>query len=179
MMRGDPPNAVRPFALGERWREYYSPTYDLSILALWVAALLVVAYRIARHGLWRRERPLEGEAMTLTSSKRLGARSLDRRSFASYTRVFTVITRYAVDFYPAMAAAACLCAGMALVGAVRKRAPQHVPAAQLFLFAGVVALDIAGWRGWASRTVSPYRAKGRAIGARWHRCARRPGPRRA
>ena len=67
--------------------------------------------------------------------------------FVFYARVSQVVTRYASDFYPAVAAA-CLCVGMAVVDAVRRRAPTFTGSARLAI-AGGVALYMASERGWA------------------------------
>ena len=59
------PASVARYAVGERWREYYSPTFDLWVFAAWVAAFGVVAWRIARRRLWRRDRDLATEVTTV------------------------------------------------------------------------------------------------------------------
>jgi hypothetical protein len=149
IMMGAPPEAVRPYAIGERWREYYSPTFDEWILAAWVLSLGAVVWRVVRGRLWRSDRPLDGEVATL-----IGAWALPPVVvlFFFYARVGTIVTRYFVDMYPAFAAA-CLCFAMTTVDALRKYAPQRVGSVQI-AFVFVAGLYISGWRGWASGLAS-------------------------
>src|SRR5262249_11513608 len=45
IMMGTPPPPMTKYTVGERWREYYAPTFDRVILAVWVAALVIVVWR--------------------------------------------------------------------------------------------------------------------------------------
>ncbi len=150
IMNAPPPATVAPYAVGERYREYYAPTYNRLILALWVAALLLVVVRLVRGRLWRRDRPLEGELATI-----IGAWAVPPTLvlFVFYARVDNFVTRYASDLYPGFAAAA-LCVGMALVGAVRVRAPRWASSAQLAM-ACAVSLYITSWHGWTTHMSTP------------------------
>jgi hypothetical protein len=154
IMMGMPPASVQPYAVGVRWREYYAPTYDLIILALWIAALVLVCVRTYRHRLWRRDRDLSREIVTIVGAWALPPILV---LFPFYARIGNLVTRYATDMFPAFAAAS-LCVGMAAVGAVRRRAPSMTGAAQLAI-AGTVALYIAGWRGWATHLSQPIDRK--------------------
>lgn len=138
---GPPPEAVKRFAVGERFREYYSPTFDLFIFAAWVAAVVIVAAAIVRRRLWRRDRDLGTEVAIVVGAWAIPPSLV---LFAFFTRLSFTVTRYATDMYPAMAAA-CLCVGMVLVDVVRRNAPSLTASAQLAI-AGLVALYIAGWR---------------------------------
>ncbi len=154
IMMGTPPASVQPYLVAERWREYYAPTYNLLVLALWVAALVIVCWRVGAHRLWRRERPLGGEVATVVGVWALPPSII---LFVFYARVGQMVTRYSSDMYPAFAAAS-LCVGMAVVGAVRKRAPGLTASAQLAI-AGGVALYIAGCRDWATHLSHPVDRK--------------------
>jgi hypothetical protein len=147
------PPAVAPYAIGERWREYYSPTFDLGILACWIASISILAVRVIRGRLWRRDRPLDHAAA-------LAAWALPPSIviFAFYSWSGTIVTRYAVDLFPAFAATA-LCVGTTIVDAVRARAPSKVGAAQILL-AGVAALYLAGDRGWPQQLSHPLERQG-------------------
>jgi hypothetical protein len=150
IMMGAPPPSVQPYVVGERWREYYSPTYDLVIFGAWLAALGIVGFQIIRRRLWRSDRDLRNEIAVV-----VGAWGLPTSIalFVFYARVGNIVTRYTTDVYPALAATS-LCVGMAIVNGVRARAPAKVPSAQLVL-AGVVALYLGGWRGWARHLSTP------------------------
>jgi hypothetical protein len=152
---GAVPPAVAPYAQGERWREYYAPTFDKLILAIWLLALVIVCVNAAR-GL-RRAR--SGDAAPPRVMTLIGAWAVPPVIvlFPFYARVGSWVTRYATDFYPAFAAA-CVCVGMAIVDAFRRRSPALAPSAQLML-AGCVALYIADWRGWATHLSQPVDKK--------------------
>jgi hypothetical protein len=154
IMMGTPPASVKGYAVGERWREYYSPTYDLFTFAVWLAIFVIVGYRVVRYRLWRRDRDLGEEIPTV-----LGAWALPPSIglFLLYTQVPNMVTRYLVDMYPAFAAAS-LCVGMAAVDLVRKRVPGMTASVQIAL-AGVTALYLAGWRGWAQHLSQPVNAE--------------------
>jgi hypothetical protein len=146
----DPPASVRPFAVGIRWREYYAPTFDLLLLGIFVAAVALVVWRIASQRLWRSDRPLAGETFAVVGTWALPpAIGL----FVFYARVPQSVTRYASDLYPAFAAAS-LAVGMAVVAAVRARAPRFTGSAQLVI-GGLVALYFASWQGWVTHLVDP------------------------
>jgi hypothetical protein len=147
---GAPPEALRPYALGERWREYYSPGFDLLTLGILAATLLIVGSGVVRHSLWRPTQPLEEDRAII-----LGAWALPPSLvlFFFYARVGTVVTRYLSDFYPAFAAA-WLCVGMAIVDTVRKGVPGKGASAQIGI-AAAAALYIAGWRGWVEGLSTP------------------------
>ena len=144
------PATVAPYAIGQRWREYSSPTFDLWIFAAWVAAFAVVAWRIVSRRLWRRGRELGDEVTTVVG---LWALPPSIALFVFYARVGNLATRYMVDLYPAYAAAA-ICVGMAFVDGVRKRAPRGVPAAQLTI-AAVGWIYLSGGGGWPPRREGP------------------------
>jgi hypothetical protein len=131
---GVPPAAIGPFARGERWREYYSPGFDVPTFGVVVAAIFVVGWRGVRHRLWQSGRTLDDERAVI-----LGAWALPPALvlFVFYARVGTIVTRYLTDLYPAFAAA-WLCVGMVVVDAVRKRAPGRAAAAQVAIAAGAV-----------------------------------------
>ena len=149
------PPAVAPYAQGERWREYYAPTFDRIILALWFVALAIVCVSFVR-GLLRLR---AGDAVRPRIPTLVGAWSLPTVLvlFLFYSRHGSWVTRYATDFYPGFAAA-CVCVGMTIVDAVRRRSPELAPSAQLAM-AGLVALYIADWRGWATHLSQPVDKK--------------------
>ena len=150
IMMGTPPEAVRPYVVGDRWREYYSPTFDLLTFALCMVTLVIVGWRVVRGRLWRMDRPLEDERATL-----IGAWALPPAIvlFGFYARVGTSVTRYSTDFYPAFAAV-FLAVGIAVVDVARRRDPRFVASAQLAL-ACLAALYVSGWRGWATGLSAP------------------------
>jgi hypothetical protein len=149
-----PPAEVARYAVGERFREYYAPTYDRVVLALFCLAAGIVCWRIVRGRLWRRDRDLRGEVATV-----IGAWALPPGVvlFVFYAHIANLVTRYATDLCPAFAAA-CLCVGAAVVDAVRARASSMVSSAQLAI-ACAVALYISGWRGWATNLSHPLDRK--------------------
>jgi hypothetical protein len=150
IMADTPPPSVQAYAVGERWREYYSPTYDLIALAVWIAAMGIVSWRMVRGRLWRRSSPLDDEVLTVAGAWALPTALL---LFVFYARISNMVTRYAADAYPAVAAA-FLCVGMALVDAVRKRAARLTTLSQLAI-AGAAGLYVSGWRGWATQLSQP------------------------
>jgi hypothetical protein len=154
IMMGTPPPAVEPYIVGERWREYYAPTFGLVILAVWLLAVAVVGVRIVRRRLWRSDRSLRGEASVV-----LGVWGIVSFVvlFVFYSRISQTVTRYASDMYPAMAAAG-LCVGMAIVDVIRKRAPRAVGSAHLAI-AGAFALYLSTWNGWATHLSHPVDRK--------------------
>jgi hypothetical protein len=148
------PASVAPYAAGERWREYYSPTFDLWVFAAWVAAFAVVAWRIVRARLWRHDRDLRADVTTIIG---LWALPPSVVLFLFYVRVPNFATRYAVDMVPAYAAI-LVCVGMAVVDAVRERAPGRVAAVRLALAAAGVAY-LSGGRGWPRQPQRPVDRK--------------------
>jgi hypothetical protein len=148
---GQPPASIQPYIVGERWREYYAPTYDLVVLVIWIAALVIVLRRVVRGRLWRSSSVLDGEIATVVGAWALPT---SLTLFVFYTRIPNMVTRYAADAYPAFAAA-FLCVGMAAVEAVRKRAPPRVTLVAQLAIAGAAALYISGWRGWVSHLSQP------------------------
>ncbi len=144
------PASVAPFTVGERWREYYSPTYDRWVFACWIAAFGIVAWRLVYKRPWRRDRDIGGEVTTIVG---LWALPPSIVLFVFYAKVGNLATRYLIDLYPAFAAV-LLCVGMAAVDAVRKRAPKQVAPAQLAI-AAVAALYLSGWHGWARQLSHP------------------------
>ncbi len=148
------PPSVAPYAVGERWREYYSPTYDLWVFAVWVAAFVVVAWRIGRRQLWRRDRDLGAEVATVVG---LWALPPSIVLFVFYARVGNFATRYAVDMYPAYAAV-LVCVGMAVADVVRERAPRRVAAVR-FAIAAAGCAYLAGGRGWPRQPQRPVDRK--------------------
>jgi hypothetical protein len=149
IMMGTPPPAVRPYVEGERWREYYSPTYDRFVLAGLVLALGIVCWRVVHRRLWRAG-DLAEERATIVGAWALPPAIV---LFVFYARVGNLVTRYLVDMYPAFAAAS-MCVGMAVVDWFRKRTPALAPSAQLAI-AGACGLYIATWTGWASNLSHP------------------------
>jgi hypothetical protein len=150
IMMGVPPASVQPYIVGERWREYYAPTYDLVALGVWIAALAIVCWRIVRGRLWSPHRDLDDEITTVVGAWGVPTAAL---LFVFYARMPNTVTRYATDAYPAFAAT-FLCVGMALVNTVRKRRPSMTASAQVAL-AAAAALYIGGWRGWARHLSQP------------------------
>ncbi len=143
IMMGKPPPSVASYAFGERWREYYSPTYDLYVFAAWMIAVGIVGWRVVHHKLWQRDRELDRATI-------VGAWALPPSIvlFLFYARSGNLVTRYAVDLYPAFAAAS-LSVGMALVEAIRTRRPELVTSVQLFM-ACAYGLYLDTWRGWVT-----------------------------
>ncbi len=144
------PAPVAAYAVGQRWREYSSPTFDLWIFAAWVAALAVVVWRVVSRRLWRRDQNLGDQVATVVG---LWALPPSIALFVFYARVGNLATRYMVDLYPAYAAAA-ICVGMAAVDGVRNRAPKRVVAAQLAI-AVVGWMYLSGGGGWPPRREGP------------------------
>jgi hypothetical protein len=144
------PASIAPYALGERWREYYSPTFDLWVLAAWIATFGVVAWRLVQGAAWRGDHDAAKERATIVG---LWALPPSIVLFAFYAKLGNLATRYCVDFYPAYAAC-FLCVGIAVVDAVRRRAPARVPAAQLAI-AVLGAFYLPVPHGWAFR-LSPH-----------------------
>jgi hypothetical protein len=140
-----PPPSMQRYAVGERFREYYAPTYGRVVIVVWLAAVVVVCWRIVAHRLWRRDRPLAGEAMTVVGAWALPPSIV---LFIFYARIGNLVTRYASDLCPAFAAA-FLCVGMAIVAGVRKRSPSLTGSARLAIGAAV-ALYLSSWDGWAT-----------------------------
>src|ERR1019366_3013354 len=149
-------------AVGERWREYYSPTYDLWVLGAWLVAFGVVLSRVIRRRLWRRDRDLGREVTTIVG---LWALPPSLALFVLYAKVGNLVTRYLVDMYPAFAAV-MLCAAMAVVDVVRERGPKRVWAAQLGLAVLAVIYDSArpGWPHQINRPVDRAAVEARLEG---------------
>jgi hypothetical protein len=156
------PAAIAPYAVGERWREYYSPTYDLWVLGAWLVAFGVVLSRVIRRRLWRRDRDLGREVTTIVG---LWALPPSLALFVLYAKVGNLVTRYLVDMYPAFAAV-MLCAAMAVVDVVRERGPKRVWAAQLGLAVLAVIYDSArpGWPHQINRPVDRAAVEARLEG---------------
>jgi hypothetical protein len=146
------PPSVAPFAVGERYREYYSPTYDRWVFAAWLTAFAIVAWRLVRDRPWRRDRDIGGEVTTIVG---LWALPPSIVLFVFYAKIGNLVTRYLIDLYPAFAAM-MLCVGMAVVDAVRKRAPKRVAAAQLAIAAvAAVYFYLSGGHGWVRQRSHP------------------------
>jgi hypothetical protein len=152
-----PAPAIQSYFVGNRYRQFYTPTFDRFILALWLVAAIIVCVRVVRGRLWRRDRPIDrSEAKTV-----LGAWSLLTVPvlFVFYARLEGMATRYAVDMFPAFGAAA-LCVGMTIADAVRKRAPTMGPAVQLAMAAGMfLYVSLSEWRGWSEHMSRPWDRK--------------------
>jgi hypothetical protein len=86
-----------PYVVGERWREYYAPTFDRVVFALWLTALVVVCWRIFRGRLWRRDCSLRGEVSTLVGAWALPPSIV---LFVFYARIGNMVTRYATSMRP-------------------------------------------------------------------------------
>jgi hypothetical protein len=140
------PPAVAPYAYGDRWREYYAPTFDRLILSIWFLAFLIVCVNTVR-GLLRLRAGASAPPRITTV---VGAWAIPTVFilFFFYARHGAWVTRYASDFYPGFAAG-CVCVGMAIVEAVRRRSAALAPSAQLAI-AGCVALYLPLWTGWAT-----------------------------
>jgi hypothetical protein len=137
------PAEVAEFAREERWREYYSPTYDPAIFAACLVATGLVVWRVVRGRLWRSDRALDVPAVV-----GLWGLSPAIVLFVFYAKLPNLSTRYLVDFYPAYMAVV-MCVGMACVDAVAGRAPRRVALAQVALAVlGVAYLALPEWRGW-------------------------------
>jgi hypothetical protein len=149
-----PTAELQPYITGERWREYYAPTYDRVILAAWFAALGIVLWRVVSRRLWRRDRPLNDDLLTFVGAWGLLPSLV---LFVFYSHVGNMVTRYASDLYPGFAATS-LCAGMAVVDAIRKRAPAWTSSAQIAI-AGFIALYLAAWPPWAQHMSQPVDRK--------------------
>jgi hypothetical protein len=150
-----PPPRVQPYVSGERWREYYSPTFDKIILVVWLAAFVLVCWRIGRRRLWRRDADLGGEVAAVVGAWALPPSVV---LFFFYARIGNMVTRYATDLFPA-AAASALCVGMGFVDTLRRRSPGAVPGAQIAI-ASAVGLYLASWHGWGTHAFPPIDRKG-------------------
>ena len=137
------PAPVAAYAVGERWREYSSPTYDLWVFAAWIGAMALVVWRVVRGRLWRRDRDLTSEVAIVVG---LWALPTSIVLFVFYAKVGNFATRYAVDLSPAYAAA-MVCVGMVIVDTVRERAPRLVALVELTIAAVACVYVVAG-RGW-------------------------------
>ncbi|HEY4013162.1 MAG TPA: hypothetical protein VGM06_07475 [Polyangiaceae bacterium] len=148
---GSLPPAIYPYAYGERWREYYAPTFDRLILAIWALAFVIVCVNVVR-GLIRLR---AGDAAPPRLATLVGAWAVPTVLvlFFFYARHGAWVTRYATDFYPGFAAG-CVCVGMSIVDAVRKRSVALAPSARLAM-AGCVALYLPLWTGWATHLSQP------------------------
>ncbi len=146
-----PPPVVAPYALGERWREYYTPTFDPYVISVWAAAVALVVWRAYRHRPWRRDAESGTDVITL-----LGVWSIPPALalFGYYTVAGHFVTRYADDLYPAFAAAT-LCVGMGVVEAVDRRAPQLTSSAHLAIAAacGLYLTLNQGWPTHMARSI--------------------------
>jgi hypothetical protein len=164
------PASVAPYAVGERWREYYSPTYDLWVFVAWVSIVAAVARRVVRRRLWRRDRDLRGEVATVLG---LWALPPSLALFVFYAKAANLVTRYLVDFYPAYAAA-MVCVAMVVVDIVRERAPRAVALAHAAI-AGVAVLSLSE----TARQANPMSRIGSSDFMRFPRTvAAHSGPRR-
>ncbi len=144
------PPAVAPYAVGERWREYYSPGYDLWVFAAWVVTMAVVVVRIVRGRLWRRDRDLRDHVATVVG---VWALPPSLALFLFYAKAANLVTRYLVDFFPAYAAA-MVCVGMAAVDIARKRAPGRVAGVRVAI-AGTALAYLSGGDGWPHQLSRP------------------------
>jgi len=140
---GSPPPGVAPYVTGDRFREYYSPSFDRFVLAGLVACLCVVVWRLVRGRLWRRDADLRRDRAAV-----IGAWALPPTIvlFVFYAQVGNMVTRYLVDLYPAFAAAS-LCAGLAAADWIREQRPRLIPSFRVAV-AGAFGLYIACWTGW-------------------------------
>jgi hypothetical protein len=127
------PPRLQPYVFGRRFREYYSPTYDLIVFAIWMTALALVCVRVVRRRLWLRDRELGSDVVTVVG---LWAVPPSITLSLFYVSIGNIVTRYLVDLYPAFAASA-LCVGMAIVQAVRVRVPRAVGSVHLAIAGGV------------------------------------------
>jgi hypothetical protein len=146
-----PPPAVLPYAVGDRWREYYTPTFDLSILTVTVVAMVYAIARVVGGKLWQRDRALDDEAPALLAVWGLGPLVA---LFVFYTRIGNFCTRYAVDMVPALSAA-YLCAGSAAIGAARAHTVRTALVTQALIAVALVKQAPTLWRGWPEHLSSP------------------------
>ena len=150
----DPGSSIKPYLVPlERWREFYSPTYDRMVLAAWILCAALVVGRCVRRKLWRKDAALD--ATTVAGAWALGASLV---LFAFYSRVPNLVTRYAVDLYPAFAACG-LCVGRAVVEAVELRAPSSAGSARLAIGAALALYVGGSSTGWPEHMASPVDAK--------------------
>jgi hypothetical protein len=150
-----PPPEIQRYAVPlERFREYYCPTYDLFVFGLWLMALGIVGFRVIRRRLWRKDADLRGEVGTI-----IGVWALPPSIvlFLFYAQAGNLVTRYATDLYPAFAAA-CLCVGIVVVGAVRRHAPRMTLPVQLVIGL-LVVLRVLDWQGWMAHASRPSNRK--------------------
>lgn len=150
VMMGAPPTAVAPYVRGERWREYYAPTFDRYIFLVWLASLVVAGAWLVRRKPWRVR---VDRASDLPALIALWGALPAVVLFFFYARLGNMVTRYASDMFPAFAAAG-LAVGMSVVAAVRTRAPSFTGSAELALTA-VAALYFASWHGWVTHLSRP------------------------
>src|SRR5262249_54275661 len=104
--------------------------------------------------MWRSDGKLDSERITLVG---VWAIPPVVGLFLFYCGMGNLVTRYATDLFPGFVAA-ILCVGMALVDAVRRRAPRLTSAVELLL-CGAAALYAAGWRGWVTKISHPCEQK--------------------
>jgi hypothetical protein len=150
ILLGQPPPSVLPFIVGARWREYYAPTFGRLAFFVWVAAIVIVGWRLYRDRPWRESRRVVDEVPTIVGVWGLVPSLV---LFVFYARLDNMVTRYAADMYPAFAAA-FLCVGMTIIAAVRAQAPRYVAAAQVAL-AGIFVLYASSRGQWAKHLSTP------------------------
>jgi hypothetical protein len=150
ILLGEPPPSVRPFLAGVRWREYYAPTFGRLPLFVWVAALVIVGWRLYRRKPWRERQGVADEVPTIVGVWGLVPSFV---LFVFYARLDNMVTRYATDMYPAFAAA-FLSVGMTFIETVRRHAPRAVAGAQVAL-AGLFVLYASSGGGWATHLSTP------------------------
>jgi hypothetical protein len=134
-VRGALPPSVEHYVTSERWREYYTPTFDLGILAVVATSWALVCARAVREKLWRGDRALDGEVATLIGAWGMGPALV---LFVFYARIANMVSRYATDMVPAVVAAG-LCVALVVVGAARRRSRRAGVLAQVAVGA------VSGW----------------------------------
>jgi hypothetical protein len=144
------PPSVAKYAVGERWREYYAPTFDKWALYAMYLALAILCWRFVRGRLWRRDADLAAEVPAVLAAWAIPPALI---LFVFYAKISNWCTRYATDLYPCFAASGLAC-GMFLVDLARKRASSLTGSAQLTVMAAA-ALYTTGWQGWAKHLSHP------------------------
>jgi hypothetical protein len=150
ILLSEPPPSVRPFIVGGRWREYYAPTFGRVVFFVWVAAIVIVGWRLYRNRPWRESRRVADEVPTIVGLWGLVPSVV---LFVFYARIDNMVTRYATDMYPAFVAA-FVCVGMTIIETVRAHAPRYVVGAQVAL-AGLFVFYASSRGEWATHLSTP------------------------
>lgn len=147
----DIPASVLKYLNAERWREYYTPTFDLLVFVVAVVCTLLVVSRVLRARLWRSARTLEADTPTLIGLWGIVPVVV---LFVFYARIGNSVTRYAVDMVPGFVAMA-ICVGMTVVGAARSLSPVSGIAVQVAVTVLAVWYTATQGRGWTEHLSYP------------------------